>query len=666
MDSFQLDIQTKLMRGTLLTNLRFLEQKMPPVYEFFKNYTQERVKLAIDENGHINMTSNGAIVYDGVDPKEASVEQVDKFEESPRIFSYAVGASEEGVFKHEKELFKINSRRKEEVKEPVMNPLKHEGQCDVLAMIGCGLGYHIEEFFNRFEVKHFFLFEPDPDCFYCLMHVIDLKPIFENCFRNNGEIVIKVGGSGNQFANGIHKLFSDHGPFHISRLFVYRHYLSETNDETFKLINDLAYRYSNGWGFMEDEIIGTAHTMLTFKHKLPFLVSKSKVENNKANLPVVIVGSGPSLDESIDKLKEIQDKCVLFCCGSALKPLLENDIIPDIHIEVERTVSSQDWIENAGTDEQRKKVNLVCLNTVWDGLARFFKDTWMIFKVNDAGTDFAAEYIDFSEFEQLHYCNPSVANGALAVATHLGFEEVYLFGTDFGFKDKTKHHSKDSFYYEGEENQEKFKEFHYDLVADPNFESEDTVYTDYFLDGAKGVMEICLENNKGVKCFNTSDGARIMGTHSLRHENIPEWQTIANKSDLVTEILASNFQYLDKDYEFFESELLDKFDQLETLIHQLFSAVPESIEDRNQVVDVFEAQYKYIYDMSNDKSKRLLYRYLKGSMNYFQSAIMTNLHCYKDINQRRAFFQYANGIWREHMYDLLEELKQNYDKPGKT
>ena len=50
---------------------------------------------------------------------------------------------------------------------------------------------------------------------------------------------------------------------------------------------------------------------------------------NKTDLPILIAASGPSLKESLNIIKKIQDKCIIIALSSALSPLIQNNIIPD-------------------------------------------------------------------------------------------------------------------------------------------------------------------------------------------------------------------------------------------------------------------------------------------------------------------------------------------------
>lgn len=53
-------------------------------------------------------------------------------------------------------------------------------------------------------------------------------------------------------------------------------------------------------------------------------------ENNFKDKPVIIISAGPSLDDNIHKLRLYKDKVILFAVGSALRPLMMQNIKPNI------------------------------------------------------------------------------------------------------------------------------------------------------------------------------------------------------------------------------------------------------------------------------------------------------------------------------------------------
>lgn len=55
-----------------------------------------------------------------------------------------------------------------------------------------------------------------------------------------------------------------------------------------------------------------------------------EMKNEFSNIPFILVGAGPSLDESIEFLKEMQDKAIIAVSNSALRKLVNNQIKPHL------------------------------------------------------------------------------------------------------------------------------------------------------------------------------------------------------------------------------------------------------------------------------------------------------------------------------------------------
>lgn len=53
------------------------------------------------------------------------------------------------------------------------------------------------------------------------------------------------------------------------------------------------------------------------------------------NVPAIIVGAGPSLDKNIDELKRAKGKACIIACDTALKPLIDHGIVPDLFVIVD-------------------------------------------------------------------------------------------------------------------------------------------------------------------------------------------------------------------------------------------------------------------------------------------------------------------------------------------
>ncbi|GAA6170841.1 DUF115 domain-containing protein [Colwellia sp. KU-HH00111] len=651
----ELDIQTKLLRATFLTNMAVMKKFMPEIFEFYQNYSPTRVKLTFDHNGEVNMVSDGSLVYKD-HAKANSYQQADEFYENPRLFSYSLSKDGNNLFEHERALFDIYRKREEEKPDSSYNLLAHEKHMDLLSMIGVGLGFHIERLFQLCDVRCFYLYEPDPDCFFCAMHCVDFGPLIEKCFSLGGAFTIKLGGNQNQYVNGLNEFLVTHGFSNIARFFNYRHYRSEATDATFQRIFELAYRFSSGWGFFEDEIISVDHTIANANEGYGFILKKDYFKNKLADKPVFIIGNGPSLDETIDYIKENEANSVVFSCGTALKSILDAGITPDFHIEMERTPELYEWVDSVGHKDKLKKINIIALNTVYTKILKLFKNAYLLSKPKDGGMDFLYEYLEADKYPAVDACNPTVSNAATAAAVYLGFKTMYLFGVDYGWIDEEHHHSKGSVYYQKGSHAER-KTMTADMKVAGNFEEE--VSTIQHFDNSRASLEILLEKNPDITCYNCSNGAKIELSHPLRFTDIEVLENIKAKESSLENLLSHAFSQ--RELSEYDLSVLfeDKIKFLKQIIDMTVSITSVKIESRLHLTQLFSNQHKYIASFKLQKETQVLHRFLQGTVNYFQSNIMTNAYCYQDKEQQLAFINFALDKFHSHLYFLLEKLVKN-------
>lgn len=139
-----------------------------------------------------------------------------------------------------------------------------------------------------------------------------------------------------------------------------------------------------------------------------------------------LVSAGPSLDETIDLLDKIKEDCFVITVGSALKILLKHAIIPDAVII---TDPSQNVVEQI--DNKNYEGPLFYLSTANHEMTQIHKhDRYIIFQEGYPEAENHAKIVNFPLLET----GGSVATTALSLLEYMGFQTVYLFGQDLGFK----------------------------------------------------------------------------------------------------------------------------------------------------------------------------------------------------------------------------------------
>jgi len=359
---------------------------------------------------------------------------------------------------------------------------------------------------------------------------------------------------------------------------------------------------------------------------------------------------------------------IIISCGTALKALLINNIKPDIHVEMERTAGLSDFVEvverTQGITIKLSELNIVALNTVYDAILKRFKTAHLLTKINDGGGFLIRRLDKKMKYSYPMYTNPTVTNTGLAVATELGFEKLYLVGTDFGFVSQTYHHSKHSIYFD---NNFQYKEvvnenMQTNMVVKGNFRDE--VFTTNIFDSSKSGVEFLLQNKPHVEAFNTSDGAFIKNAKPKQMSDIKVKSKLTNKQQKITALLkvASSREQL------FESNINIHIDdvksKLKIYLEGLLELIPPTFQTREELADAFAIQNKMLLKMQY--KDEVVYILVQGTFKYFQTYIMANSYYYSDLKKRAEFINACLDAFYEHVNDIYLEFIENYDQPAKV
>jgi len=656
--ALQVKIQTQMLQATFFKNMAYLKESMPSIYQYFTDYVPKRTQLAFDNSGLINLQSNGQLVYPG-DPKLASSKQVKAFFNNAPCFDFEIPirTNKNYKYEHERVLNELYIKKRSERLNKPSYELKNGDQINFMTFMGSGLGYHIEQLLSKCPVRSMFIYEPEPDVFFATLHTVDITLWFKMCQSLGGEVTFKIGGNESEFVNEIGYYFDREGYFNFPQMYLYRHYNSDKTDEAFKLINKLAYRYKSGWGFCEDEIIGISHTLTNIsENKAKMLLEKAKLQKKSA--PIFVIGNGPSLDNDLAFIKKNQDNVIIISSGTSLKPLLNYGIQPDIHVEQERPKSIYHWVKKIGYEDTLKEIPLVCLNTVYPGILALFKQPYVLLKAGDAGTSFIQQYVS-NQYLELFYCNPTVTNASTSAAIAMGFENLYLFGLDYGFKSEDEHHAKGSIYQD-------FKNYkvkgHFTVPG--NFTDE--VFTTRIFDNSRGVLERLLEQNPSVKCMNFSDGAAIQLTKAAKTDDLPKFKKLKDKTKQVERFLNTSFNRnytLEHSLEDEFANVLPEFKKYTCYLVDLLN----NITTKNQLTDAFSVQFKFVNQHNEDKCKKLYFRFMGGSLNFLQACIMSNVAQYNSDTKAQAdFIQYCIKEMQAHLLFLFDDIKEHFNKPARA
>ncbi|GAB2924905.1 motility associated factor glycosyltransferase family protein [Rheinheimera gaetbuli] len=523
------------------------------------------------------------------------------------------------------------------------------------AMIfGIGLGYVVTELLNRHSFDYIFINEPDLEVFYASMFCTDWKDIIESVDNNGGTLFFQVGLSVEDFFSAIYSLAADIGAFSIVRSFCYQHYPSiEVNKQISAFFN----RYPElqaGFGFYNDAVTGLAHCLVNYKNKANFFLRKG--DKKYIQYPVAVVGNGPSLDSAVEVLRQIQDKIVIFACGTAIGSLAKYGIKADFHVLVERTKTTYDALLDILGPSYYADLNLLSVDVIYPDIIDLYKWVGLGLKGPESATVFTqlmTMRYHRKIMASLPYPGPLVANTGLSFAFMFGFSEVYLFGVDNGYL-AGKTHSDNSIYATNEEYK---KGVRTDANINLKGNLSQDVKTTSLLFTAQLQMEKLVETDKKISVYNVGEGAFIKGALPLTDEDVFLSNKNTSKYEVVDSLKSSFF--FKPNFESVENFLsLNFFDEICCHLNEIAS---ESFSTRKEASDILKRQSRYLYALRKTQYSHLFYM-LKGSLLYYHCPMITALYQYEDDTVSLALFDELLCLWRDYVEAMRVDFKESWNK----
>ncbi|MDP4943904.1 MAG: DUF115 domain-containing protein [Alishewanella sp.] len=504
-------------------NLVALKQYYPILYHVFVDYIPKDWRV-VDIQGQFNLwcDTRKGLFYDDV--TEQSAHMVERFLHSPldnQVILNQGGLEKMSNYVHFKAVKKL---------QPVFKNLKprvfdENTDVDNLIVLGVGLGLHIDILLSKREVKNLFVFEPNLDFFYASLFVTDWATLFTKIAESKQRIYFNIGGSGEEYFQDIMGQYYQTGAYGIAKSQIFPAFLTPgMRNALEKLYSQLKIIVAMGETFdhVRFSLAHTFHSMKSGHYFLKQQRQKLGMENLQ-DIPIFIVGNGPSLDESYTYIREHREKIIVVSCGTALRSLYRLGITPDFHAEIEQNRATFNWISQVDDPQWLKKIALLSVNGIHPETAGLFKAVYLAYKDGESSTNFFRSYLEQQgiHISALSHAYPTVSNFSVDFFTSLGFKHLYLFGIDLGYLSVEQHHSKHSAYYhnDGAGVMDADKIFNAGIQIKGNF--RDCVQTKAEFDFSRSILEMTIANlNKNTAIYNCSDGAYIQGAMPLRPQNI--------------------------------------------------------------------------------------------------------------------------------------------------
>jgi hypothetical protein len=343
-------------------------------------------------------------------------------------------------YKENGSLVHINSKDPWEQAKHWVKRLPFE-QLGTIFVYGCGFGYPLFELFKKLHANTIILiFEQNPYIFVAMLHFFDFEPMI----RTFPRCVFYVGCF-EDFSREFSTLLSTSGVFYLtdpSVLFtpgtrIFRKEYLELQRYIFERLSQQISLLGNDHS---DSLIGFHNMTANVGEVLdnPYIGSLKDKFNN---VPAFIVANGPSLDANIHELKRVKGKGLIFCCESAIVPLMKNDIKPDAIFVLERNPESYLYHFQ---DKYPKDIALLALSVVDPRIfATFAGPKIPIFRSSESTAKWLNQFVgDGSAL----FGGSNVAHLAYETAVYLGANPIVLVGQDFAYGSDGITHSKQSKY----------------------------------------------------------------------------------------------------------------------------------------------------------------------------------------------------------------------------
>lgn len=654
------------LKERYLNNMTLFANVMPHIYDEFKDYQPNNKFLYMEANGDLNLYREDIYTpFFSQEPRKQSTEKVLASLKKPNKTFLNLDKTDNHPSRH---VFYSN-KMLDEIAVQSEGLVKQQGLPHFIGsavFFGIELGYQLEAFLEHQEVKHLYLYERNLDCFYYSLFAIDWQPILERFNQDGRTIHLFLGVEPEEFTDKyIHQL-SENGYFMAPETFLHVAYSSPENDKAIAYFQKHYARQVMGWGFFDDALIGIAQGLRSLPDtKLAEFKGRDALPKWVTDIPVFILGNGPSLDQGIELLKEVRDQVLVISCGSTINTLKKLGITPDIHVDIERMKQTVDKFLFLDQDYLDQIWGL-SVNVMHPEYFQYFKRSGMGMKPGEAITSLILNQVrdlgDTKDYVQLNFCNPVVANLALSYVHLFGFNNVYYLGVDNGFKDKGSHHSVHSGYYkDGKESG--FQTFQDATLIEREGNFGGVIYATNIMETSRVQLESLtrqLNKRRGYNSYNLSDGAKVEGVEPLRAEDVMIFDPKIDHKQVIDLLEDAFFTAPPESLLNQAPEALISIDDFRKVVQILLTGWDDSITTREDVCDLLWSHHRSILFLKAS-IHRHLHDLLIGSFTYSSFLIIKFIFEYENEREAVARAHKLFAVWCEFLEEMPSLVQQASD-----
>ena len=373
-----------------------------------------------------------------------------------------------------------------------------------LTVWGIGMGSFVLELLKTYQPKALILAEDNIDLVYWSLHVTDWSEIFSYISSIGCKLSLTFQPDWTALYDAAVGLIGAECPISLDGTICWFGSESSAMLRAFRRFNSPEIsRLTDFTGFTVDEYNMVKNSFRNLSLGTGKVIRAFGYDHD---VPVVIVASGPSLNDSIEWLKCNRQHCLLIACGSSLPALYKHGIVADFQLIIERDRYMYE-VHQRDLDNGCDYSDVRCLasSTIWPGLAPMFKQVFWFFR--SALTPLAIFAADNSEV--IYADGPQTVNLGVTFAAMLKAKRAYFVGVDLGAAERSNPRAAGA---HGETVRQ------LSIPTRGNFGR--TVYTDPLLVTVRQQVEQVVRVCADTTYINLSNGVRIEGAEPQRLEDV--------------------------------------------------------------------------------------------------------------------------------------------------
>ncbi len=517
---------------------------------------------------------------------------------------------------------------------------------DYLPMVrvyGIGLGFHLTELIRQKKISYMLIYEPHLDLFYTSLFTTHWALIFKYFELNNKGMNLVIATSPEQAITN-HQTYMESRLTPVNSLF-YRFNHFDNSPAINEMIRqesqaDNVQRQQLDAGWYEDQRIGFYFAARNIKQRHKVFTGK-KI---KQFFCAFIVGSGPSLNESIHYIKEHQQDAIIIACGSAMSPLIKAEIIPDYVVVQERNWHTAK-LEQQHDPDILKQISLLKLNVVSTEIDHFYKEILIFQKLNDPGSTLLE-----SAYAVTGELNPTVTNAGISMAAELGVNKAYLFGVDYGAPESAERMHADNTHYDNSDD-EVNETTRFRLAGNLGA----AIRSDEVLTWSLDTAEIRLKKHADIQWFNVGEGAKIKGAMPMDISGLPKrFRKNIDKHHLRQRISAcfDNNYHSDTIIERLKTHYMAQVDDYFDALLGFSLATPQT---REEIISTLSLIYKAT-NIGRNQTHFLPSSLLSYGLKQFVTDVYIQTGLQSDESSACQFFEGAKQVMVEYIKDIHKDL----------